>query len=311
MNTFGAENQKTTAANLVINEIDYDQPGADRAEYIEIKNNDSITVNLYTYEIELVRQNGTDYGSFAMPQLHIGPGDYFVACSGADADTVPNCDLQFGSSIQNGSTGPNAVALWFGTVITPVDTVSYEGVTVDPYTEDENMLNLGAPEDDDAGQDGISRIPDGADSNSNNEDFSQRCLTPGFANTTQTTNCESVFEPSIVLTLTAVPVSVTEPGANVDFDVQIENTGQVSVTITSLSEDVIGNLDGLGNCSLPIVVDPDQTASCQYTTMISGSGGQQITRSVSAIGVDKDDVEANASDNAVINISTNGGNSRG
>ena len=40
-----------TSGNLVINEIDYDQPSTDAAEFIEIKNNDSIAVNLDAYDI--------------------------------------------------------------------------------------------------------------------------------------------------------------------------------------------------------------------------------------------------------------------
>src|ERR671928_182837 len=45
-------------AGLVINEIDYDQPGTDTAEFIELKNNGANGVNLDPYSLVLVNGNG-------------------------------------------------------------------------------------------------------------------------------------------------------------------------------------------------------------------------------------------------------------
>jgi hypothetical protein len=48
-------------ASLVINEIDYDQPSTDTAEFIEIKNISGSSVNLDSYHLDLV--NGTAGGA--------------------------------------------------------------------------------------------------------------------------------------------------------------------------------------------------------------------------------------------------------
>ena len=107
---------------LVINEIDYDQPSSDFAEFVEIFNDGNGAADLTGVTLELV--NGSDnlpYDTVALPSVTLLSGEYYVVC--ADALSVPNCDLEGFSSIQNGA--PDAVALMFDGAI--VDTVSYEG----------------------------------------------------------------------------------------------------------------------------------------------------------------------------------------
>jgi len=165
------------AAALVINEIDYDQPGTDTAEFVEIRNNDVVSVNLSGYNIQMINgSGGAEYRVVNLPAVSLAPGDYFVVC--ADSANVLNCDLDSTPNtdfIQNGA--PDAVALRFGSTI--IDTVSYEGDTVAPYTE-----GTGAGLLDDAAFTGagISRCPDGLDTNQNNIDFSLHFSTPGAAN---------------------------------------------------------------------------------------------------------------------------------
>jgi hypothetical protein len=163
---------------LVINEIDYDQPGSDTAEFIELYNSGSVSANLDAYSIELINGNGnTLYDSVDLPNVELAAGDYFVIC--ADSTTTPNCDLAVLSSIQNGA--PDAAAVVLNGQI--VDTISYEG-EVPGYTE-----GSGAPADPATDFTGLSRFPDGTDTDDNNADFSPRCITPGEANTDATTNC--------------------------------------------------------------------------------------------------------------------------
>ena len=51
------------------------------------------------------------------------------------------------------------------------------------------------------------------------------------------------------MTKTADPTYGAEPGGNVTFDVVVENSSGVdSVTITSLTDDVHGDLNGRGTC---------------------------------------------------------------
>ena len=49
---------RSAAGQLVINEVDYDQPGTDTAEFIELKNMGTDTVELSDFTLELVNGSG-------------------------------------------------------------------------------------------------------------------------------------------------------------------------------------------------------------------------------------------------------------
>jgi predicted extracellular nuclease len=167
-----------TMAQIMINEIDYDQPGEDNAEFIEIKNTGSNSVNLSALALELY--NGASggaarYGVIALPGVDLAPGEYFVVCG--NNSTVFACDLDVSPDtnlIQNGA--PDAVALVEGATL--LDAVSYEGDTP-TYTEGSGTGVLDDPAD--AGS-SIGRCPDGVDTNQNNADFLLADATPGAAN---------------------------------------------------------------------------------------------------------------------------------
>ena len=181
-------------AELVVNEIDYDQVGTDTAEFIEIYNPGSAPVNLGQFAIDLVNGNGgTVYNTISLPGVDLAAGDYFVVCG--DAATVPECDLDVAPDtnlIQNGA--PDAVAIVETASGDIVDAVSYEGDTANPYTEGSGTGLIDDPTIDFAG---ISRYPNGTDTNQNNVDLSLRCITPGGANVASSSDCLS----PIVLTL--------------------------------------------------------------------------------------------------------------
>jgi len=171
-------------ANIVINEIDIDQPDTDTAEFIELKNTGASSVNLDDYTIELINgSNGLAYGSIDLPNVNLAAGGYYVIC--ANNGTVPNCDLDVTPDtnlIQNGA--PDGMVLKLNGSV--VDAVSYEGDTAGA-TEGTGMLLT----DDGLNiQQGISRFPDGVDTNQNNIDFSVRCTTPGAANTALSAGCD-------------------------------------------------------------------------------------------------------------------------
>ena len=160
---------------LVINEIDYDQPSTDTAEFIEILNNGVSPVDLAGWSLALINGNGgTLYATIDLAGGVLAGGDYLVVC--ANAATVANCDIDASPDtnlIQNGA--PDAVALLLDGVV--MDAVSYEGDTVAPYTE-----GSGAGLDDST--DGsISRCPDGVDTDQNNLDLEFVAVsTPGDEN---------------------------------------------------------------------------------------------------------------------------------
>ncbi len=110
------------------------------------------------------------------------PGDYFVICG--NPSSVPNCDLNVtpdSDFIQNGS--PDAVALMLGSIV--LDTVSYGGDTGTPFTEGSGV---GLVDDPNLDLTGISRFPDGQDTDQNNIDFSMRPVTPGATNSAGTSS---------------------------------------------------------------------------------------------------------------------------
>ena len=197
------------SAQLVINEIDYDQASTDTAEFAEIRNDGTTPVDLDPYAFRLV--NGADgavYKTIDLPATSLGAGDYFVVCGG----TVANCDLDITPDtdlIQNGS--PDAVALVNGDAIE--DTVSYEG-EVPGYTEGP----AGAPADTAAAgpAQSISRVPDGCDTDVNASDFKLVDATPGAANAA--TSCDATppgdTAPSVESSDPATGDTGVEPGTN-------------------------------------------------------------------------------------------------
>jgi predicted extracellular nuclease len=196
------------STSLVVNEIDYDQPSQDAAEFIELKNISSNAIDLDLYSLALVNgATGTVYRAIELPAESLPAGDYFVVC--ANAATVANCDLDATPDIdliQNG--GPDAVALMLGATL--VDTVSYEGDTAAPYTEGSGV---GLSDDPVYAQWSIGRCPEGGDSDQNNLDFIYRSATPGALNTCPApVTCGDPYTPIFTIqgSGTSSPLSGTE-----------------------------------------------------------------------------------------------------
>lgn len=218
--TFGAVNAGQTfgggeppAPQLVINEVDYDQPGGDAAEFVELRNNGGAAVNLSAYALALVNgSSGAVYNTIALPDTNLAAGAYFVVC--AQAAATPNCDLDVSPDtnlLQNGS--PDAVALLLDGAV--ADTVSYEGDTVAPYTEGSGS---GLADDSGTAYVGISRFPNGTDTDQNNADFSLRCITPGAENSADSTACPDPLAgpPLVINEIHADPGSDAAGDANND-----------------------------------------------------------------------------------------------
>jgi uncharacterized protein len=170
---------RAASATLVVNEVDYDQPSIDTAEFLELKNVSASAIDLDPYTVELVNGTGGGaalYQTIGLPAVSLAAGDYFVVC--ANPGTVANCDLDVAPDtnlIQNGE--PDAIGLRLGTML--VDALSYEGDSGAPYTEGSGT---GLTDDSSLASSGISRCPDGFDTDRNNVDFGLREATPGAAN---------------------------------------------------------------------------------------------------------------------------------
>ena len=171
---------------LVINEIDYDQPGSDSAEFLELYNPDSTTVDLSYVDVVLV--NGSNNLEYARIPLtgQLNPGEFVViANSGV---TVPPGTLTFTiaeNGLQNGA--PDGIALINNTNNSLIDSLTYEGsITQASITGFPNPVNLveGNPTSAvDSGTGSIIRMPDGSDTDDNATDFiDSQNPTPGTTN---------------------------------------------------------------------------------------------------------------------------------
>jgi len=194
------------AQALVINEIDYDQPGVDSAEYVELYNAGPNPVNLGDFRLMLYNgsSSGTTgnkpYDSIVLPAQTLSAGAFFVICS--SSGKVPNCNLSLTpatNAIQNAASAtattpsPDAVYLQDIQQGNIIDVVSYEGDCIAPYLE---SAGIPAGNSDTIVADSImsrfystGRYPDGTDSNNNSVDFRHMCSTPGAANAANDIGC--------------------------------------------------------------------------------------------------------------------------
>ena len=203
---------------VVINEFDYDQASTDTAEFVELKNVGTAPANLDNYVLELINGNGggaVAYDTIDLPNVNLAVGDYYVIC--ANNTTVSNCDLDDAPDtnfIQNGD--PDAIGLKKGGVL--VDAVSYEGNTGAPYTEGSGT---GLVDLDSLAGSGLSRCPDGSDTNQNNVDFEVWPISPGAE------NCVVVdVAPTVSSTIPA------DNATNVAVDANITITFSEAVDVT-------------------------------------------------------------------------------
>ena len=178
----------SSLASVLINEIDYDQPGSDSAEFIELYNSAFTPLALDGYTLALVNgSSGDTYRSFDLSGLQIAANGYLVICS--DTSAVANCsiDAASGSWMQNGGPDGDAAALLQGDTL--LDSVAYEGTGnfLGPYAEGNSFTDA------DSGSIvmSIARLPNGIDGNNNAGDFASGCLTPGRANIAGTGDCSA------------------------------------------------------------------------------------------------------------------------
>jgi hypothetical protein len=235
-----------TPTVLVINEIDYDQPGTDAAEFLEIKNNGTNPVDLDAFEVKLVNGGQNPpvvYVTVNLPAVTLAAGDYYVIC--ANAANTPNCDLDISPDtnlIQNGA--PDAAAIVVGATI--VDTVSYEGNTTG-WTE---VSGAGLQDVEVAGT-SIQRCTDGTDSNVNNVDFLSEAspISPGAANV-----CVPTPTPTPSNTPTETPGTPTDTPTPSDTPSPTDTptiTPTPTITLTPSPTPPVAR----GDCNADTVVD--------------------------------------------------------
>ena len=273
--------------DIIINEIDYDQGTQDNAEFIELYNPCGMSIDLSSYSIELV--NGANSSTYSTYNLSgtISSGGYYVICT--NSANTPNCDLDVSPNsnvIQDGA--PDAIALLNGTIL--IDALSYEGDV--PGTVE--GTGVGLIDDGITPNFGLSRFPNGVDSDDNATDFDHTLATPGAENIdveipfTNPTLCqlgESIPDDNCDVTneyaIQVTGLAASQLGTDVDLrsvDLIIEHTWAADLDISlispsgttvELSSDNGGAGDNYGdpadtNCNS--VTSFDMTASTSITT---------------------------------------------
>jgi hypothetical protein len=93
--------------------------------------------------------------------------------------------------------------------------------------------------------------------------------------------------PNMTLVKTANPTSVTEPGGSVEFTATVTNTSTVdALLLTELSDDIYGNLNGQGTCSVPQTIVVGGNYSCKFTKFVSGPPLSSQTDTITATAND-------------------------
>ncbi len=193
------------AADIWINEIDYDQPGTDATEFVELAGLAGTYTNVV---LELINGNdGSTYGTYSLGNITLtnesgGYGFYVVGATG-----VTNVDFTSGvpstNAIQNGA--PDGAQLKVNGSI--VDAVSYEGQMNDGDGNPmEDVDSYGADMYEGAADTSISRI--GLD----DSPWEVTATTPGVVNTGQSFDSSpqlSITSPADGTTVYSTTVSVS------------------------------------------------------------------------------------------------------
>ena len=116
--------------------------------------------------------------------------------------------------------------------------------------------------------------------------------------------------PTIVVTKTADPTILGEPSGTVTFTVQVENTSSEEVTLTSLTDDIHGDLSSQGTCSVPQAIAIGSSYTCAFTATINGTAGYSETDTVTAWAEDDEANAVSDSDTATVEITATAGSER-
>ena len=109
--------------------------------------------------------------------------------------------------------------------------------------------------------------------------------TPTTSTSTATVTLTTV-PPTISVTKTPSPTSRPVPGGDFTFTVTVLNTSIKPVTVTSLVDNVFGNLNGRGTCAVGAVLQPSATYTCSFTVNIQSAVPGSQTDIVTAGAVD-------------------------
>jgi hypothetical protein len=108
--------------------------------------------------------------------------------------------------------------------------------------------------------------------------------------------------PSVTVDKTASPTSRPAPGGDFTFSVTVNNTGTTAVTLTSLTDDVYGDLNGKGTCATGGTIVAGASYSCSFVGSFSGAAGDSQTDTITATVTDSNGTTATGSGSATVTI---------
>ncbi len=160
---------------LRINEVDYDQPSSDDAEFVEVVNTAACPANLSVVSLELI--NGSDgkaYASYALSEAGptLAPMGRLLVADPALLTSLPGGVLAMPLKTVGLQNGPDGVRLMAAGRV--LDGFAYEGAVAG--------TGEGMPSAADEAELAFSRCPDSFDSNNNARAFSLPPATPGLPN---------------------------------------------------------------------------------------------------------------------------------
>lgn len=108
--------------------------------------------------------------------------------------------------------------------------------------------------------------------------------------------------PSITVSKTADPTSRPAPGGSFKFTVTVHNTSAEAVTLTSLTDNVYGDLNGKGTCATGSTIAAGKTYTCTFSGQFHGKAGASQTDTVTAVATDSSHQTATASGSAKVTL---------
>jgi hypothetical protein len=84
-------------------------------------------------------------------------------------------------------------------------------------------------------------------------------------------------EDDLEIEVRAAPTSIAELGGDVTFEVALRNVGWEPLTLQALVDDLHGDLDGRGDCSVPQSLKGGSTYTCAFSGTVAGNAGERIT----------------------------------
>ncbi|MBN1901902.1 endonuclease [Candidatus Sumerlaeota bacterium] len=222
--------------DIVINEIDYDDPGVDTESFIELKNVSFNTIDLS--HIQVIGFNGATsetYFTFTPQSEDLHSGQYHVLGTQNDSSDVSVDIDETMSGVSGIQNGPDGIYIRLSSdPDTIIDSVSYESELMHPAgSTDTGNAGTDIP---DSGFYSLSRLPDGADANNNSVDFVFKEATPGESNGNAPTPT-----PIIVISpgdIVINEIDYNDPGIDSESFIELKNVSSNTIDLSCIQ--VIG-----------------------------------------------------------------------